>query len=219
MDSLVLDSAMVVNWNGARHLEICLPILLTQSYRPPEIIFVDNASTDDSGAVVQSRGVQWLYLKKNMGLAAALNRGAQAAAGELVLFLNNDMRFHDAFTGAMVTSMAQDPEIFSVDALRYDWAGTKPVHLATRLTRRHRADQLCYPIVPALYVFQESRNSPTDALMSSAANMLVRKSMFQALGGLMKGCRLAMKMLNYAGGLGSVAGRPSSSRLPFVGIA
>jgi GT2 family glycosyltransferase len=183
MDSAPSVSAIIVNWNGARHLEICLPSLLTQSYRPLEIVVVDNASTDGSLAVVQSHGVQWLSLNRNMGLATALNRGAHAAAGDLVLFLNNDMRFHEAFINSMVTSMMRAPDIFSVDALQYDWTGSKPVHLATRLSKRHRADQLCYPIVPALYVFQESRNSPTDALMSSAANMLVRKSMFQALGG------------------------------------
>jgi GT2 family glycosyltransferase len=183
MTSKPLVSAIVVNWNGARHLEICLPTLLSQSYRPLEIIVVDNASTDGSEAVAQSLGVRWLSLQRNMGLAAALNRGAQAAAGELVLFLNNDMRFHEAFVDSMVISMAQDPDIFSVDALQYNWEASKPVHMATRLTRARRADELCYSMLPGLYVFQESCGSPTNVLMSSAANMLVRKSMFHTLRG------------------------------------
>ncbi len=183
MTSERLVSAIVVNWNGARHLEICLPSLLSQSYRPLEIIVVDNASTDGSSAVAQRFGVRWLSLERNMGLAAALNRGAQAAAGELVLFLNNDMRFHESFVDSLAFSMAQDPDIFSVDALQYDWAGTKPVHLATRLTRERRAAEFCYSMLPGLYVLQESCGSPTNVLMSSAANMLVRKSMFHSLGG------------------------------------
>jgi len=183
MASELLVSAIVVNWNGARHLEMCLPSLLSQSYRPLEIIVVDNASTDGSEAVAQSFGVRWLSLPRNMGLAAALNRGAHAAAGELFLFLNNDMRFHDAFVDSMVISMAQDPDIFSVDALQYDWEGSKRVHLATRLARERRADELCYSMLPGLYVFQEGCGSRTNVLMSSAANMLVRKSMFHALEG------------------------------------
>jgi GT2 family glycosyltransferase len=93
------------------------------------------------------------------------------------------MRFHEAFVDSMVISMAQDADIFSVDALQYDWAGSKPVHLATRLTRARRAAKLCYSMLPGLYVFQESCGSPTNVLMSSAANMLVRKSMFHTLGG------------------------------------
>lgn len=183
MTSEPLVSAIVVNWNGGRHLEICLPTLLSQSYRPLEIIVVDNASTDDSAAVTRRFDVRWLPLDRNAGLAAALNRGAEAAAGELVLFLNNDMRFHYAFVDSMVSLMAQDPNIFSVDALQYDWEASKPVHTATRLTRKRRVDKICYAMVPALYVFQEGCDSPTNVLMSSAANMLARKSMFHALGG------------------------------------
>ncbi len=183
MSSEPLVSAIVVNWNGARHLEICLPSLLSQSCRPLEIIVVDNASTDGSEAVAKSFGVRWLSLERNLGLAAALNRGAHAAAGELVLFLNNDMRFHEAFVASMVLSMTQDPDIFSVDALQYNWEASKPVHLATRVTREHRADDLSYSMLPGLYVFQEGCDSPTNVLMSSAANMLVRKSMFQTLRG------------------------------------
>jgi GT2 family glycosyltransferase len=178
-----LVSAVVVNWNGAGHLEICLPSLLAQSYRSLEIIVVDNASTDGSVEVAKRFGVRWLPLDSNLGLAAALNRGAQAAAGEFVLFLNNDMRFQEAFVDSMVKTMAPDPDIFSVDALQYDWSGTKAVHLATRLTPTRRAADLCYAMLPGLYVFQESCRNPTDALMSSAANMLVRRSMFQTLGG------------------------------------
>lgn len=183
MASEPLVSAVVVNWNGASHLEICLPSLLSQSYRPLEIIVVDNASSDGSAAVAQRFGVRWLPLDRNMGLAAALNRGAQAAAGELVLFLNNDMRFHVAFVDSMALSLAQDPDVFSVDAVQYDWAGTKPVHMATRLTTERRAVEFCYSMLPGLYVLQETCGSPTNVLMSSAANMLVRKSMFHSLGG------------------------------------
>jgi len=177
-----LVSAVVVNWNGARHLENCLPSLLSQSYRPVEIIVVDNASTDDSAEVVRRFGVRWLSLETNAGLAAALNRGAEAAFGELILFLNNDMRFHFAFVESMVISMAKDPDVFSVDALQYDWEGNTQVHLATRLAR-NRKDELSYPMVPTLYVFQESSSLPTAVLTASAANMLVRKSMFDSLGG------------------------------------
>ena len=176
-------SAIVVNRNGARHLGICLPTLLSQSYRPLEIIVVDNASTDDSAAVADRFGVRWLPLENNSGLAPALNKGAAAALGELLLFLNNDMRFHEAFVDSMVASILGDPEVFAVDALQYDWNGSKPVHLATRLSRKNRVDNICHPVVPSLYVYQESCGSPTTVLMSSAANMLARKSMFCLLGG------------------------------------
>jgi len=176
-------SAIIVNWNGARHLEICLPSLLVQSFHPLEIIVVDNASKDNSAAVASKFGVRWYPLERNVGLAPALNKGAQVASGEYLLFLNNDMRFHEAFVELMVAEIVRDPDVFAVDALQYDWDGTNQVHLATRLTKRGRANSNCYSVVPALYVYQETSDSPTDALMASAANMLARKSMFQTLGG------------------------------------
>ena len=176
-------SVIVVNHNGARHLEICLPSLLSQSYRPIEIIVVDNGSTDDSAMVVASFDVKWLAIGRNLGLAPALNRGAQKAAGELLLFLNNDMRFHEQFIGCMVEELLRDPEIFAVDALQYDWEGNRQVHLVTCLTRTRPGKNSYDQLVPGLFVCQETREGPSTALMASASNMLARKSMFHALGG------------------------------------
>jgi len=178
-----LVSAIVVNWNGAKHLEISLPSLLSQSHSPLEVIVVDNASTDDSERAASRFGVRWVPLPKNMGLAPALNRGAAAASGEFLLFLNNDMRFPEQFVESLTCEMVREPDVFSVDALQYDWDGTRQVHLATRLGKRHRANGICFALVPGLYIYQESSNSPTAITSVCAANMLVRKSMFHALGG------------------------------------
>ncbi len=182
MTSEPLVSAIVVNWNGARHLEICLPTLLAQSYRNLEVIVVDSASTDDSAAVVRACGVGWLPLERNVGLAGALNRGAEAAQGEFLLFLNNDMRFDGRLVESMVAQMVEDPNVFSVDALQYDWDGGRKVHLATSLATKS-AGKLDEQPVPGLYACQRNQRAPTPVLMSSAANMLARKSMFTNLGG------------------------------------
>src|ERR1700690_2208198 len=90
-------SAIIVNWNGAAHLRICLPSLLAQSYQPLEVIVVDNASSDYSLQVARQFGVGALPLDRNTGLAWALNRGKEAATGGFFLFVNNDMRFDELF--------------------------------------------------------------------------------------------------------------------------
>jgi len=148
-----------------------------------EIIVVDNASTDDSAAVAQRSGARWLGLDKNRGLAAALNKGAEAAGGEFVLFLNNDMRFHERFVEFMVAEMVGDQSIFAVDALQYDWEGVNEVHLATRLATKGREGDRGHELAPGLHIYQQPRDQPTMVLMASAANMLARRSMFQRLGG------------------------------------
>jgi len=177
-----LVSAIVVNHNRARDLETCLPTLLDQSYPNLEIIVADNASTDHSRDVARALGVRWLPLSTNVGLGPALNKGAAAAGGALLLFLNNDMRFHPSCVESMVSVLMEDPKIFSVDAIQYNWGGDKRVHVATRLTKAPRAET-SYAVVPALHVYQEDCDRPTAVVMSSAANMLARREMFEALGG------------------------------------
>jgi GT2 family glycosyltransferase len=182
MTTAPLISAIVANWNGAKDLEICLTSLLAQSYRSMEIVVVDNASTDDSAAVVRKLGVRWLGLDRNRGLAGALNAGAKSAPGEFVLFLNNDMRFHEEFVAAMVFAITCDNRVFSVDAVQYDWDGVKRIHLASYLATRP-ADEDDYQLVPGLYVCQNPQDVPRPALSACSAAMLVRKPMFLELGG------------------------------------
>ncbi len=183
MGSTPLVSAVIVNWNGAKHLEISLPSLQSQSYGSIEIIVVDNASTDDSAEVAARFGARWVPLPTNIGLAPALNRGADVASGEFLLFLNNDMRFHDQFVESLVSEMLRAEDVFSVDALQNNWEGTKQVHLATRLANQYRENSDCYAPVPGLFLYQQASSSCTPVPAACAASMLVRKSMFNALRG------------------------------------
>src|SRR5215469_14902775 len=149
-------SVIIVNWNGAEHLRVCLPSLLSQSFSPLEIIVVDNCSSDGSAEVVRSAGVRWLPLGTNLGLAPALNRGAQIAAGDLLLFVNNDMRFDQSFIAELVEPLERDYEIFATDGMQFNWDGTARVHLAARLTNTSlRQDSS--ELVPGLYFHQQER--------------------------------------------------------------
>jgi GT2 family glycosyltransferase len=127
-------SVIIVNWNGAEHLRLCLPNLVTQSLKPLEIIVVDNHSSDDSAEVAKSFGARWLPLELNLGLAPALNRGATVASGDLFLFVNNDMRFDQGFVAALVEPFDETEKIFATDGMQFNWDGTVREHIAARLT-------------------------------------------------------------------------------------
>ena len=51
MESLV--SIIIVNWNAKDYIKQCIDSLLLQSYKNFEIIIVDNASTDNSVAIIK----------------------------------------------------------------------------------------------------------------------------------------------------------------------
>ncbi|MBL8861471.1 MAG: glycosyltransferase family 2 protein [Planctomycetes bacterium] len=85
-------SVVVVNWNGAAYLEACLSAVRALSGQVGEVILVDNASTDDSLALVRERfpEVRVLALPVNAGPCPARNAGMRAARQRYVLALDND---------------------------------------------------------------------------------------------------------------------------------
>jgi GT2 family glycosyltransferase len=85
-------SVIVPNWNGLRFLPTCLNALRQQTFRDFEIIVVDDASTDDSRALLKNDfpETRVIALEQNRGFAHAVNAGIRAARGEIVVLLNND---------------------------------------------------------------------------------------------------------------------------------
>ena len=176
-------SVIIANWNGAAHLRVCLPGLQSQSCKPLEIIVVDNCSSDDSAEVARRLGVRWLPLEKNLGLAPALNRGASIAAGELLLFVNNDMRFDPEFVAALAEPLERDKEIFASDGMQFNWDGTVRGHLAARLTSARATRESSTELVPGLYFYQQEKIEQAPVFMASAACMMVRRTFFEKLEG------------------------------------
>jgi len=176
-------SAIVVNWNGAHHLRVSLPSLLSQSGTSLEIIVVDNGSTDDSAEVTQQSGARCLSLDKNVGLAPALNRGAAIASGDFLLFINNDMRFDPGFVAALLQTLESNEAIFAADGMQFNWDGSERGHMAARLANAKPKGHSFTQLVPGLYFYQREAPEISAVFMGSAACMLVRRTLFDSLGG------------------------------------
>lgn len=69
-----------------------------------EIVVVDDGSTDETYAVAQAAGVRAIRLPENRGKGSALRSGAVAATGDLLLFLDADLR---GLTPAQVDSLVR----------------------------------------------------------------------------------------------------------------
>jgi glycosyltransferase involved in cell wall biosynthesis len=82
-------SVVVPAYDNAAGLEECLRALVPGGAH--EIIVVDDASTDDTGAVAARFGVKVLRLERNSGAGAARNRGAKEATGDVLLFVDSDV--------------------------------------------------------------------------------------------------------------------------------
>jgi len=117
-------SIIIPNWNGAHLLPTCLDALRAQDYGEHEVIVVDNASHDDSCALVRRDypEVRLLPLPTNRGLTGGCNAGIAVARGEIVALLNNDTEADPRWLAALVSALDRHPDAGSAAAkiLLYD---------------------------------------------------------------------------------------------------
>ncbi len=92
MTKLPLITVIIPCYNHSRYLGDAIESALAQSYRPLEIIVVDDGSTDDSAQVAQGRSTVKLIRQANAGLSSARNAGLRASAGDYLIFLDADDR-------------------------------------------------------------------------------------------------------------------------------
>jgi GT2 family glycosyltransferase len=90
-------SIVIVSYNARDHLRRCLASLYEHQRGAYEIIVVDNASPDDSAAMVASEfpKVRLVVNPANAGFAVAANAGARLAMGDVIAFLNPDSEIRD----------------------------------------------------------------------------------------------------------------------------
>ncbi len=120
-------SILIVNWNTRDYTADCLQslaatadrieqdpighgVLIYDRYRA-EVLVVDNASQDDSVALVHER-FPWAQLienDQNIGFAPANNQAYQRSTGRYVLLLNSDTKVHPQAMTALLDYMEAHP--------------------------------------------------------------------------------------------------------------
>lgn len=105
-------SVVIPTLNGKALLAECLEALRAQTFRDFETIVVENGSTDGTVAwlAVEHPDVRCIALAENRGFAGGCNAGIAAAAGELVVLLNNDALAQPGWLAALVLAADAHPE-------------------------------------------------------------------------------------------------------------
>lgn len=109
-------SIVILNWNVAGLLVGCLrslPEACGDWWARTEVIVVDNASTDDSVARVQTEfpEMRVIVLGENRGFTAGNNIGIEAAKGDYIFVLNPDTIAHPGSIAALVNYMEARGEV------------------------------------------------------------------------------------------------------------
>jgi GT2 family glycosyltransferase len=112
----VAISIVVPTRNRAARLRALLDSVAQQDAPPFEVIVVDNASDDDTLAVVADADsaadahVRAIRLPKPMGPAVARNRGWRSTRGSLVVFTDDDVVATPGWLAAIAAAHERDPE-------------------------------------------------------------------------------------------------------------
>ena len=109
--SAPLVCVVIPSYNRQHCLAAAIQSAIAQTYRPIEIIVVDDGSTD--GTIARFADftctVPFLFhaLDRNMGAAIARNRGVELAAGPFVAFLDSDDLWHPEKIARQMRALAK----------------------------------------------------------------------------------------------------------------
>jgi glycosyltransferase involved in cell wall biosynthesis len=130
-----LTSVVIPCWNQVEFSKLCIRSLLSHTRRPWELIVINNGSTDGTAdylAGIQDGGavpVTIIANETNRGFPAAVNQGLQAARGEYLVLLNNDVVVtHDWLEQMIALANARSPAQ-DLDAglarIQKEWTGAE----------------------------------------------------------------------------------------------
>ncbi|TFG76153.1 MAG: glycosyltransferase family 2 protein [Chrysiogenales bacterium] len=110
-DPVNLVSVIIPVFNGEKYLEEAIASVTRQSYRPLEIIIVDDGSTDGSADIARRHNNVTYCFQKNAGPSSALNRGVDLAGGDFFAFLDADDIWSANKLARQMECLARNPSL------------------------------------------------------------------------------------------------------------
>lgn len=110
-----LVSVIIPVYNRTDLLREAVESAIAQTYRPIEIVIVDDGSTDDTNNVakeieIRHKDIVRVYRKENEGPGLAREYGRQRARGEYIQYLDSDDLIHPGKLAVQVAALEANPD-------------------------------------------------------------------------------------------------------------
>ncbi|MCK4843967.1 MAG: glycosyltransferase family 2 protein, partial [Dehalococcoidia bacterium] len=103
-------SLVIPAYNEEKYLPLCLESIKKQDYTEQyEVIVVDNASTDNTARIALDWGAKVVYESKRSP-ACARQKGAEAATGEIIAFIDADSQAPACWLSTIVSRFVREPK-------------------------------------------------------------------------------------------------------------
>ena len=194
-------SIIIVTWNGIDLLQSYLPSVVDSDYDDFEIVLADNASVDESVHWVSTHypSVKIVTHDKNYGYCGGNNRAVPFASGELLIFLNNDVRVEKGWLQPIANAFSQNqllgaaqPKIRSDrDSTLFEYAGA-----AGGLLDRYGYPYCQGRIFDHCEIDLGQYDQMKSIFWASGAALTIRKSLFEDIGGFDEDFHLHMEEID-----------------------
>lgn len=195
MEAAAAVSVVIPVYNNVRHTLRCLEILTEKNREetPYDIVLVDNGSTDGTAEALEpyEGRVKIVATGANLGFAKGCNRGARAARGRYLAFLNNDTEPRPGWLDRLVEGAERDGADLCGSKLLYPDGRVQ--HAGIAFDGRglgYHIFKWVPPDIPAV-----NRRRYMQAV--SAACLLVKRSLFLELGGFDEGYRNGLEDVDF----------------------
>jgi glycosyltransferase involved in cell wall biosynthesis len=146
MSAPPLVSVVIPVFNGARFVERAVESVRAQTYRPIQLIVVDDGSTDRSADIVALLSVdRFVEIGENRGVSTARNIGTALAEGSFVTYLDaDDVMTPDKVTRQMDRLLSEPPCdcVFTQQTVVIDDGAPLPQWLEMDPAQRERLTKL-----------------------------------------------------------------------------
>jgi glycosyltransferase involved in cell wall biosynthesis len=113
MSDRPLVSIIVPSFNQGRFIRETLDSILSQDYRPIEVLVMDGGSTDETVDVLQSYDapeLKWVS-ERDRGVVDAVNKGLERATGEIIGIQSSDDLYAPGAVSTAVDAFAATPQL------------------------------------------------------------------------------------------------------------
>jgi GT2 family glycosyltransferase len=208
-----LIDAVVVSYNSRDTLRDCVEPLI--ALPGVAVTVVDNASPDDSLAVVADLPVRAIQSGRNAGFGAGCNLGMAAGSAPLVLFINPDARIEAADLERLVAVLDAEPDVCLVGPRLLDGDGQiiPSVRRYQRTASAWAQALFLHRLLPRAEWANEIDGAPEvyDRVVYpewiSGAAMLGRRPALEAAGGFDEGFFLYCEDMDLCARLSAAGGR------------